>query len=385
MSEIKNEPKLRFPGFTGAWEQRKFGEVVQRESISAISGAGLPCVEYEDIITEDGILNKDIFSKTAEKKGILFEGTEVLYGKLRPYLHNWLKPQFKGVAVGDWWVLQSDILQQNFLYRLIQTKQFDEIANQSAGSKMPRADWGLVSNAMFNIPSNQEEQEKIGAFFEYLDNIITLHQNKLEVLKKYKTAMLHRMFPRDGAVVPEIRFPEFTGDWEQRKVQDIYKITRGYVLAAPETSESESEETPYPVYSSQTKNNGLMGYYKDYLYENAITWTTDGANAGTVNYRAGKFYCTNVCGVLLSDEGYSNKCAAEALNSVAWKWVSHVGNPKLMNNVMGEIPITLPKSIEEQNKISEFFVRIDTLITLHQQKVDLLKQYKAGLLQQMFV
>ena len=140
------------------------------------------------------------------------------------------------------------------------------------------------------------------------------------------------------------------------------------MLAAHETAETSSEENPYPVYSSQTKNNGLMGYYKDYLYENAITWTTDGANAGTVNYRAGKFYCTNVSGVLLSDEGYSNKCAAEALNTVAWRWVSHVGNPKLMNNVMGEIPIALPKSVEEQNQISEFFEQLDNLITLHQCK-----------------
>lgn len=165
---------------------------------------------------------------------------------------------------------------------------------------------------------------------------------------------------------PKLRFRGFTDDWEQRKVHDIYKITRGYVLAAPETSETSSDEMPYPVYSSQTKNSGLMGYYKDYLYENAITWTTDGANAGTVNYRAGKFYCTNVCGVLLSDEGYANNCAAEALNSIAWKWVSHVGNPKLMNNVMREIPIILPKSVEEQNHISEFFEQIDNLITLHQ-------------------
>lgn len=156
--------------------------------------------------------------------------------------------------------------------------------------------------------------------------------------------------------------------WEQRKVQDIYKITRGYVLAAPETNENPSDDMPYPVYSSQTKNNGLMGYYKDYLYEDAITWTTDGANAGTVNYRAGKFYCTNVCGVLLSEEGYANKCAAEALNNVAWRWVSHVGNPKLMNNVMGEIPISLPVSIEEQNQISRFLEEIDNLITLHQRK-----------------
>jgi len=184
--------------------------------------------------------------------------------------------------------------------------------------------------------------------------------------------------------VPKLRFPGFDSEWEQRKVQDIYKITRGYVLAAPETDEVSSDEKPYPVYSSQTKNNGLMGYYRDYLYEDAITWTTDGANAGTVNYRPGKFYCTNVCGVLLSDEGYSNKCAAEALNSIAWKWVSHVGNPKLMNNVMGEIPITLPKSIEEQNQISKFFEQIDNLITLHQQKLEGIKEYKKGMLQKMF-
>ena len=173
------------------------------------------------------------------------------------------------------------------------------------------------------------------------------------------------MNKNNTSLVPKIRFPEFTDDWEQRKVQDIYKITRGYVLAAPETNDAPSDEMPYPVYSSQTKNNGLMGYYKDYLYENSITWTTDGANAGTVNYRAGKFYCTNVCGVLLSDEGYANKCAAEALNNVVWRWVSHVGNPKLMNNVMGEIPITLPKTIEEQNRISAIFEQIDNLITLH--------------------
>jgi type I restriction enzyme S subunit len=82
-----------------------------------------------------------------------------------------------------------------------------------------------------------------------------------------------------------------------------------------------------------------MGYYKDYLYSDAITWTTDGANAGTVRMRSGKFYCTNVCGVLLSDDGYANKAVTEALNNIAWKYVSHVGNPKLMNNVMSEIVI----------------------------------------------
>lgn len=148
----------------------------------------------------------------------------------------------------------------------------------------------------------------------------------------------------------------------------MFKVTRGYVLPVTETSEEANNEMLYPVYSSQTKDNGLMGYYGNYLYENAITWTTDGANAGTVNYRAGKFYCTNVCGVLLSDKMEASKAVAEALNIVAKKYVSYVGNPKLMNNVMAEIQIALPLTKEERDKISSYFESLDRLITLHQRK-----------------
>ena len=140
------------------------------------------------------------------------------------------------------------------------------------------------------------------------------------------------------------------------------------MLAAPLTSEQQTEEMPFPVYSSQTKNQGLMGYYKDYLYENAITWTTDGANAGTVNYRAGKFYCTNVCGVLLADKVTPNQMIAEALNNVSKSHVSYVGNPKLMNNVMAEIEIYLPQNQKEREAISELLSNLDNLITLHQRE-----------------
>lgn len=185
-------------------------------------------------------------------------------------------------------------------------------------------------------------------------------------------------------MTPELRFPGFTDDWEQRKVAEMFKITRGYVLAAPLTDENPSDAKPYPVYSSQTKDNGLMGYYKDYLYEDAITWTTDGANAGTVNYRGGKFYCTNVCGVLLADKVTPNQMIAEALNNVAKGHVSYVGNPKLMNNVMAEITISLPTSEKEREVISAFFDQIDNLITLHQQQLDDMQEYKKGLLQKMF-
>ena len=167
---------------------------------------------------------------------------------------------------------------------------------------------------------------------------------------------------------PRCFLGSFDFSWEQRKVSELFRVTRGYVLAATQTETTKTDEKPYPVYSSQTKDKGLMGYYKDYLYEDAITWTTDGANAGTVNYRAGKFYCTNVCGVLLSNEVKANQMIAEALNSVAKGYVSYVGNPKLMNNVMADIVIQIPTQAEEREQLSSFFAKLDNLITLHQRK-----------------
>ena len=164
----------------------------------------------------------------------------------------------------------------------------------------------------------------------------------------------------------------------------MFRVTRGYVLAATQTNTTKTDEKPYPVYSSQTKDKGLMGYYKDYLYEDAITWTTDGANAGTVNYRAGKFYCTNVCGVLLSNEVKANQMIAEALNNVAKGYVSYVGNPKLMNNVMADIVIQIPTQAEEREMLSSLFASLDYLITLHQRKRDETKQLKKFMLQKMF-
>lgn len=134
-------------------------------------------MEYEDIISDDGILNKDVRGKQTGKRGILFEEGDVLYGKLRPYLHNWLKPSFNGVAVGDFWVLQPhENIDVGFLYTLIKSPMFDSVANLSSGSKMPRADWNLVSSSAFSVPSTKEEQHKIGKLFGTLDDSISLHQ-----------------------------------------------------------------------------------------------------------------------------------------------------------------------------------------------------------------
>ena len=176
----KKTPDIRFKGFTDDWEQRKFGDCATRESLIQESSSTFPSVEYEDVIGEEGRLNKDICQKDKGKKGIMFDGTQILYGKLRPYLHNWLNPDFSGVAVGDWWVLKPCRIDKNFLFRIIQTKKFDSVANQSAGSKMPRADWNLISNSEFFIPKSKQEQQKVGEYFQNIDNHITLHQRKLK-------------------------------------------------------------------------------------------------------------------------------------------------------------------------------------------------------------
>jgi len=182
-------PEIRFKGFTAPWEQRKFEDIAVRSSTIS-SESGLPRVEYEDIISGTGRLNKDIFAKESDKTGIVFYKGDVLYGKLRPYLQNWLLPLFNGIAVGDFWVLQPQNTDSSFLYRLIQNRQFDEVANQSTGTKMPRADWKLVSKTEFFIPSTIDEQVAIGTYFEQLDHLITLHQRKLEEEKRKKKALM---------------------------------------------------------------------------------------------------------------------------------------------------------------------------------------------------
>ena len=168
---------MMFTTSTFSWEQRKFEEIAVRSSVIC-SDDTLPRVEYEDIVSGTGRLNKDIYAKQSSKSGIVFHQGDVLYGKLRPYLQNWLLPTFDGLAVGDFWVLQPQNADSSFLYRLIQSRQFDEVANQSTGTKMPRADWKLVSKTVFSIPSNISEQAAIGTYFTALDSLITLHQRQ---------------------------------------------------------------------------------------------------------------------------------------------------------------------------------------------------------------
>ena len=186
-------PEIRFAGFTDPWEQRKFSNLTDRVSMQS-SDPDLPQVEYEDIVSGEGTLNKDLHDKEGGKTGIKFYAGDVLYGKLRPYLMNWLYPQFNGVAVGDFWVLRATECDSSFLYRLVQTDGFQRLANVSSGSKMPRADWNLISQSFFAVPADYAEQRVIAKSLAELDNLITLHQRKLELLQNIKKSLLDKMF-----------------------------------------------------------------------------------------------------------------------------------------------------------------------------------------------
>lgn len=236
----------------------------------------------------------------------------------------------------------------------------------------------------FLFPSLQEQQ-KIADCLSSLDELIEAHEQKIDALKQHKKGLMQHLFPVEDETTPRWRFPEFRNaeEWEKYEIGDIFTATRGQVLAMTEVQAIKTKNFSYPVYSSQTKNNGLAGYYSDYLYENAITWTTDGANAGEVNFRKGKFYCTNVCGVLLNKYGYANKCISEIINFVSKKYVSYVGNPKLMNNVMKKIKITIP-SLPEQQKIADCLTSLDERIEAQEEKIAALKEHKKGLMQKLF-
>ena len=226
MAEKQNTPEIRFEGFTDPWEQRKFSDLTDRVSIQS-SDSDLPQVEYEDIVSGEGTLNKDLRDKEGGKTGIKFYAGDVLYGKLRPYLMNWLYPQFNGVAVGDFWVLRATKCDSSFLYRLIQTNNFQRLANVSSGSKMPRADWNLISQSFFAVPADHAEQKAIAKSLAELDSLITLHQRKYDKLCTVKKSMLDKMFPKLGETEPEIRFEGFTDPWEQRKLGEVASIKTG--------------------------------------------------------------------------------------------------------------------------------------------------------------
>ena len=215
-----------------------------------------------------------------------------------------------------------------------------------------------------------EEQKKISRLLSLLDDRISTQNKIIEDLKKLKSAISKKLLDNDR--------------WTTYKIQDIAKIGRGRVICS---AEIERQKHPlYPVYSSQTFNDGIMGYLDDYMFDGEyITWTTDGANAGTIFYRKGKFNCTNVCGTLKIQPKYDCYFVSLVLQQATQKYVSfNLANPKLMNNIMASIKIKMP-DIEMQKQLSKIFQTLDSCLLVHQRTCDMYSREKQYLLCQMFI
>ena len=394
----QQEPRLRFQGFTGAWEEKKLEDIFNTIRNAFVGTATPYYVENGHFYLESNNIKNGEINKNSQ----IFINDEFYYKQQDKWLKTNDLVMVQSGHVGHCAVIPEELnnvaahalimfsnykLEANpyFLSYQFQTNsKIGEIAKITTGNTIKH----ILSSDMkeFVVDFTMvEEQTAIGNFFRRLDSQIAESRAVLGKSRQLKKAMLAKMFPANGEKIPKIRFKGFEGEWETYQICDLFRITRGNVLATTNLVDNKNEDYCYPVYSSQTKNKGLMGYWKHYLFENAITWTTDGANAGDVNFRSGKFYCTNVCGVLINEEGFANQCIAEILNLVTHSYVSYVGNPKLMNNVMAEIPILIPPTIKEQTAIGNFFRQLDETIALQSAEVEKLNQLKKGLLAAMLV
>ena len=340
-----------------AWEQRKLGSMVYRiNEMSDIDG--LPRVEYEDIEAGQGTLNKDLKEKVSTKKGIVFQYGDILYGKLRPYLKNWLFAWFSGIAVGDFWVLRSNLVSHSFIYRLVQTPAFDYIANQSTGSKMPRADWNLVSNSEFALPLSSEEQEAIGQIFLKLDNLITLHQCKDEANFNPKSPLIFQLEDECNVFA-----------WEQRKLGEEVDITMGQ---SPDGSTY--RETPAEYILVQGNADLKDGWVFPRVWTTQKTKTAEAgdlimsvrAPAGAMGKTAYNVVLGRGVAAIKGNEFIFQTLVKMDLDGYWKKLAAGSTFESINSDTVSNAVMSMPQQVEEQSKLGDLFESIDNLITLHQ-------------------
>ncbi len=393
--EKKLVPELRFPEFVGEWGNSTIGNLFDfRKGValskSDMSDEGDCCILYGELYTS---YSEQIF-KVKSKTSVKVPKVKLLikYDILIPSSGETAEDIATSsclhiddvVPGGDLIILRykADIFPPFYSY-YISGYLKNSISKLAQGKTVVHLYSSSLSKLNVRVPCFKEQQ-KISSFLYLIDRMIELLEKKVELLEEQKRGLLQRIFSQ------EIRFKKEDGtefeEWTSSKVGDLFDlITRGKVLSSKMIYNNRTEVYKYPVYSSQTLNNGHMGYYDDFLFEDCITWTTDGANAGDFNYRRGKFYCTNVCGVLISYKGFSGYAIADIINTVSTKYVSYVGNPKLMNNVVREIPINHPQNLIELDKISDFIKKFNCKISVEKKKLMKCKEFKNGLLQKMFI
>lgn len=422
MEKDIKKPQIRFQGFTEEWEQHKFKNTV------AIERGGSPR-PIENFITdsEDGLNwvkigdapeQGNYITKTKEK--IKSEGLtktrEVHPGDL--ILSNSMsfgKPYIMGIdgCIHDGWLLIRDvneIFDLKYLCCMLGTEQMlSQYKAMAAGSTVNNLNKELVGNTIIKYPS-KNEQMQIGKFFSQVDNLITLHQRKYDSLIKVKKSMLEKMFPKSGDKKPEIRFVGFTDDWKQHKIEDMCTIVTkqtgfDYTNTIKKSLLNNKEDNTLPYI--QTKNfSGIeFDYNTDYyipidvanqfekiiLDSKCLLFSIVGASVGNIAFFPNTTKCFlsgAICVAKPQNENdtafmyyyMSSDCGQKQIKTVT----KGSGQATVTIEDIRKFNIALP-SQDEIEQISNFLYKFDNLISLHQRKLNLLKNIKKAMLEKMFV
>ena len=389
----QNVPHLRFSEFHGEWEKCKVSDLLDFYSTNSLSWDQLEYGTDNMLNLHYGLihvglptmvdLSKDILpaiKKENEPKNFeLCKEGDIAFADASEDTNEVAKAiefytlEDKAVVCGLHTIHGRDKSNKTVVgykgYAFSSTAFHHQIRRIAQGTKIYSISAKNFAECYIGIPS-KEEQTKIAKLLRLIDERIATQSKLIEDLKKLKSAISKKLLCNDK--------------WTTYKIQDIAEIGRGRVISSVEIDRQ--KHPLYPVYSSQTSNDGIMGYLDNYMFDGEyITWTTDGANAGTVFYRKGKFNCTNVCGTLKILPKFDCYFVSLVLQQATQKYVSsNLANPKLMNNTMASIKIRMP-NIETQKQLSKVFKTLDSCLLVHQRICKMYLSEKQYLLRQMFI
>lgn len=385
MPQNTKKPQLRFKGFTDDWVQHKLGEVVDITS-GFMGNALLSSGQYRITRIEtiaDGLVDETRIGYSDKKPDDIFllKKGDILYSNINSISHIGKVAQYHGLSnlyhgINLLRLSPKDNIVSDFLVQILNTESKRNWAKAHANQAVSQAsiNQSLLASQEISICS-LKEQKKIGYWFTYLDNLITLQQRKLEKLKNVKKSMLGKMFPKNGSNVPKIRFKEFTAAWEQRKLIDE--------VDSVDTGKSKFIAYDLGKYAI-LGSTSVIGYDNSYDYEGDFLLTARvGANAGELYQYSGK--------VKISDntvfvQGKQLDFIYYLLINFNIKKLSFgTGQPLVKASELKEQVIKFPKSTTERECIGNYFSSLDNLITLHQRKLEKLQNIKKACLEKMFV
>ena len=393
MNTNKKTPKLRFKGFTDDWEQRKLGDV------AIITGGGTPSTNVPEYWNGDidwyspvEIGKNRYVSKSTRK--ITKLGLEKSSAKLLPIgtvlftsragIGNTAILQAEGCTNQGFQSITPDSkeLDTYFLYTMTpRLKRYGEVTG--AGSTFVEVSGKQMEKMSLVLPS-LEEQKQIGRFFRTIDDSITLHQRKLEKLKLNKSALLQKLFPQKGCTIPDVRFKGFTDAWEQRKLGDVFKYEQPQTYIVENTEYDDKNKIPVLT----AGQSFILGYTDEHFgikeanERNPVIIFDDFTTSSHYVDFPFKVKSSAIKLLTLSTTKDNVYCAYNVLKNISYLPVSH---ERHWISTFTKFDILLPKSVDEQELIGEYFKLLDNLITLHQRKLDKLKNIKKSMLDNMFV